>query len=429
MDNPMETKNQHSFAHARVLTQGDARFNTAAGNMSVYENCNFSRAEDGSDRTQEDKLFQRICKWLGDVSFNSIYSESLAKGTEGTGMWFIESQAFQRWAEGDLQILWGTGKPGAGKTILSSIVIDYLRKNFDKRKQTPVIFAYCRYTEKYSATQVFSSWVKQLLQHDRLNMQHIGQQFLSDESEEPRLTNRQLLQFLSAIASAYERIFIILDGLDEAEENDRQQLLDGIRSLPSNVHTLIMSRPLMSFEYLVPDAEFLDIQAHNEDIERFVETRIDEIPTLRAVLRGKDAAKDQLCAAIKEKSNGMFLVARLQVEALRDCININSLMTTLQELPTGVNDLYLHTLDRIEAQGPQKALLAKRTFLWMVYASETLQIQELQEALAVSLELETFDEDSIVTEELIHDVCSGLISIDLLKHARFIRMCPSLFTA
>ena len=63
-----------------------------------------------ADRPTEDKLFQRICKWLGDVSFNSIYSESLAKGTEGTGMWFIESQAFQRWAEGDLQILWGTGK-------------------------------------------------------------------------------------------------------------------------------------------------------------------------------------------------------------------------------------------------------------------------------------------------------------------------------
>jgi hypothetical protein len=124
---------QHNFAHARVLTSGDAQFNSAAGNVSVYENCTFSRgpeAEEGSGRAQgefrlrcmtlscdpvadwftEDKLFQRICKWLGDINFNSIYTESLAKGTEGTGMWFIKTEKFRRWAEGDLQILWGTGK-------------------------------------------------------------------------------------------------------------------------------------------------------------------------------------------------------------------------------------------------------------------------------------------------------------------------------
>jgi hypothetical protein len=192
-------------------------------------------------------------------------------------------------------------------TAPSSIVIDYLRTTFDQQKQISIIFAYCRYTEKYSATQIFSSWVKQFLQHNRSTIQYIGQYFLSDETEEPRMTNRQLLQFLSAIALAYERVFIVLDGLDEAEESDGQQLLDGLSSLPSNMHSLIMSRPLMLFEYLVPGAEFLDIQAQNEDIERFVETRIDEIPTLRAVLRGEDAAKDQLCAAIKEKSSGMWV--------------------------------------------------------------------------------------------------------------------------
>jgi hypothetical protein len=102
-------------------------------------------------------------------------------------------------------------------------------------------------------------------------------------------------------------------------------------------------------------------------------------------------------------------------------------MATLQELPTGVNDLYLHTLDRIESQGPQKALLAKRTFLWIAYALTPLKTEELQEALAVSLELETFDEDNIVTEELIHDVCSGLISLSY--YASFIRMFSSLLNA
>ncbi|RXW19484.1 hypothetical protein EST38_g6375 [Candolleomyces aberdarensis] len=423
-DDPIGDTNQHNFAHARVTTTGDARFNSVAGNMSVYENCVFSRepqAEEVGDRTQENTLFQRICKWLGDINFNSIYSESLSEGTEGTGMWFIRTQEFRRWAEVpeicNNHQLW---LAGAGKTILSSIVINYLQ-NLDQQNEIPVIFAYCRYSEKYSATQIFSSLVKQFLQLDQsTSMQYISQYLLSREKEESRPTNKQLLQVLSSIAATYERVFIVLDGLDEAGESDRQQLLDGLNSLPSNMHLLIMSRPLMSFEYLVPDAAFLDIQARNEDIERFVKKRIDEIPTLRAVLRGKDTARDQLCAAIKKKSRGMFLVARLQVEALKECINVKNLMNTLRELPTGVTDLYLHTLDRIESQDPQKALLAKRTFLWVAYALETLKIQQLQEALAVSLDSETFDEDSIVTEELIHDVCCGLISFESTRGARFI---------
>ena len=47
--------------------------------------------------------------------------------------------------------------------------------------------------------------------------------------------------------------------------------------------------------------------------------------------------------------------------------------------------------------------------------------------MAVNLESETFDEDSIVTKELIHDVCSGLIYLEGDFIARFIRMCSSRF--
>ncbi|KAJ2933272.1 hypothetical protein H1R20_g3805, partial [Candolleomyces eurysporus] len=64
---------QHTFAHARVLTNGDARFNTVAGNMNVYENCAFStevKANEGVDCAQESKLFQKISSWLGGYQFH-----------------------------------------------------------------------------------------------------------------------------------------------------------------------------------------------------------------------------------------------------------------------------------------------------------------------------------------------------------------------
>ena len=51
-----------------------------------------------------------ICSWLTNANFGTVYSVSLSKATEGTGMWFIESEEFVRWKRGELKILWGTGK-------------------------------------------------------------------------------------------------------------------------------------------------------------------------------------------------------------------------------------------------------------------------------------------------------------------------------
>ena len=53
---------------------------------------------------------ERICSCLANANFGTVYSVSLSKATEGTGMWFIESEEFVRWKRGELKILWGTGK-------------------------------------------------------------------------------------------------------------------------------------------------------------------------------------------------------------------------------------------------------------------------------------------------------------------------------
>ena len=110
---------------------------------------------------------------------------------------------------------------------------------------------------------------------------------------------------LSTICAVFEKVYVVLDGLDEAQEEVKIRLLEGINAFPSNTRTLIMSRPLKSFECLVPGVVLIDIEARNEDIELFVEKKIAQMPRLRMVLAGTEGEKRRICKTIKEKSGGM----------------------------------------------------------------------------------------------------------------------------
>ena len=110
-----------------------------------------------------------------------------------------------------------------------------------------------------------------------------------------------------------------------------------------------------------------------------------------------------------------------------------ALMNALETLPTRINDLYRHTLKRIDAQSEPEVLLAKKAILWLVYAIAPLSMDQLQHALATNVDLEIFDEDDIVRGEFIFDVCCGLISrphgsASPFIGLRLIRKCPSLYS-
>ena len=115
-----------------------------------------------------------------------------------------------------------------------------------------------------------------------------------------------------------------------------------------------------------------------------------------------------------------FLVASLQIEALKGCINVQSLMKKLETLPTGLNDLYEHTLTRIEAQGQEKASLAKRVLLWVVHAMQPISMEDIQLAVAIDLDSKSLDEDRLSPTQLLLDVCCGLVTTDNQK-ARLVR--------
>ena len=115
-----------------------------------------------------------------------------------------------------------------------------------------------------------------------------------------------------------------------------------------------------------------------------------------------------------------FLVAALQIESLKHCISVKKLRQVVESLPSGLDDLYRCTWRRIEAQTEDEVSLATTAIIWLTYAYQSLTVTELQHALAVSDNMEGFDEDDIVAEELIISVCCGLIVVD--GESRIVRL-------
>jgi len=115
-----------------------------------------------------------------------------------------------------------------------------------------------------------------------------------------------------------------------------------------------------------------------------------------------------------------FLAAALQIESLKSCTSINSLRKAIKSLPSDLDDIYRSTLKRIKTQTKEDISLAGRAITLLTHAYRSLKITELQHALGVYNDMETFNDDDVVNEGAIVSVCCGLIVVD--KESETVRL-------
>jgi len=106
------------------------------------------------------------------------------------------------------------------------------------------------------------------------------------------------------------------------------------------------------------------------------------------------------------------LGAALQIESLKNSTTVNQLRKSANLLSSDIDDIYSTSWQRIKAQSTEWAVLAEWAIIWLTHAYRPLKIVELQHALAVQCDRETFDNDDVTDEETIVSVCCGLITID-----------------
>jgi len=196
---------------------------------------------------QENEQRRKSIARLSTIDFEATHDDISSSRVKGTGKWLLDSTAFRDWLQQSSSnaILWCYGIPGAGKTTMSSLIIDHLRTLQGDSPSSGVAGIYCTYKEPQTIANLLGSMLQQLV--ERLD------ELPPSLSGERPLSLREISAALSEVFPKYGQIFLVIDALDECTSaidllKEVQKLCGSASRMSHPTFLLIqpcLSRPVM----------------------------------------------------------------------------------------------------------------------------------------------------------------------------------------
>ncbi|OJJ81299.1 uncharacterized protein ASPGLDRAFT_68634 [Aspergillus glaucus CBS 516.65] len=140
----------------------------------------------------------------------------------GTGQWLLESTKYQGWLKSDKQMLFCPGIPGAGKTILTAVVINDLMMQCFTNQTIGLAYIYCNFQwkDKQKAEDLLASILKQLSQCQSSLLESVKELYEQHKDRWTQPSLDELSTALQFVLVTYSRVFFIVDALDECQASD-----------------------------------------------------------------------------------------------------------------------------------------------------------------------------------------------------------------
>ncbi|KAJ7019592.1 ankyrin repeat domain-containing protein [Mycena alexandri] len=373
--------------------------------------------EEGIDITR-----RAFLDWLSPLNFFLRQADISRVRTKGTGEWLLKHPLFLQWESSSESTLWCHGIPGAGKSVLVSMVVDHLSAAYRNNRDIGVACIYLNHKEAENQTPsrlLAAIWRQLVLDRDvgsiaeNLYKQH------QEKGTAPSL--EEVDNVVSSSLKEFSQVFIIVDAMDEYPEFQREILLQHLAVMGSNVNLMITSRPNISPESCsLPNLETLDIQAAPGDIQVYINAQIESSPHLSRHIRRKPELREEILTKVMDAADGMFLLAKLYVQFLSTKNTIGHVREALKEPPKNLYHSYDIAMQQIEAQNEDNRKTAHSTLIWVVNAKRPLTVSELTVALAIKPGAQSLDEDYVLDIETVLAVCAGLVIVD--KESSVVRL-------
>ncbi|KAH8702685.1 hypothetical protein GQ44DRAFT_597186, partial [Phaeosphaeriaceae sp. PMI808] len=335
-----------------------------------------------------------VCRNALFLTDPSVDRESLisAKGTRvaGTCEWITHNESYRAWLNGSTRLLWISGGPGKGKTMLSVFLTEELEKKTVGREDAQLVYYFCSHQDEKRNTvvAVLRGLVRQIITKRPQLVQHALPYFEPPERIQQTLSSLETLWIIfSKLVRDAElgAVFCVLDGLDECDEGALRVLLPRIVSLlaPAATSTCttafrlaIVSRDLHGLQGCVrvkldPD--------YNEkvvsDIERFIFTRVDELARLEGF---NDEFRVTVQTTLLARAEGTFLWVGFAMHELSQKLTCSQVLKSLNDLPGGLPKIYGRMLLQIPSEWRDTT---SKILRWVTLAQRPLQLQELAAAV------------------------------------------------
>ncbi|KAH9241070.1 hypothetical protein K456DRAFT_1813056, partial [Colletotrichum gloeosporioides 23] len=374
----------------------------------------------------------KILDWLTPTDYGKQNSDFFSRRHPGTGQWFLNSKPFKTWLASQGKTLFCPGIPGSGKTIIASVVVNFLRDVYQSQT-IGLAYIYCNYQRQneQDLRSFLASILKQLSQTLSTLPQCIRRLYdeHADSKEDPPI--EKLIDAIVMVSKSILNVFVVVDALDECRTSDDwtscfTSHLSRIQ-VEADVNIMYTSRHVFEIETLFDTCLRQRISAKSDDVGMFIDSRLQNL--LERVQGGSQLGKT-IKSAVIGLVDGMFLLARLYLDVLHDTTSVAEVRKALKQLQYRnsksdrddekrhiLKQAYDQAMERIKMQKPNSRNLGIRTLAWVTFAERPLTKNELQHALAIEETDTKFDHENVRTIELILSACAGLVTIDEQSNA------------
>ncbi|KAK4194291.1 hypothetical protein QBC40DRAFT_37918, partial [Triangularia verruculosa] len=328
------------------------------------------------------------------------------KQHHGSCQWLTESNVFQAWIDGkenpeadDVQIprakryfmdlsfpvLWLSGRPGTGKSIATSHIINYLgSRNLD------CSFYFFRPDDPLGATSasLLRSLALQMAESSHqarqaiLNM--IDEEIAIDHEDHYGLVDKLFIKgILRADFSTPH--FWVIDAVDDCMKESLPMFISMISKLHKTIplRILLTSRPgghlakLFDSERTRFAVQQTGLSGSLQDIQRFVRSNCPQL--------GDGQVRETFISKLISKSKGSFLCISLTMARLEDLYSLEEMDQALMTMPAKMDSLYSRITKSLENSASYQ--LARCVLGWIICAKRPLLAQELYEAVKLDIGL------------------------------------------
>jgi Cdc6-like AAA superfamily ATPase len=260
-------------------------------------------------KRQDDQERRTILDWLTKIDYGTQQSDFIGRRQEGTGQWLLDSDEFQRWSNGSKQTLFCPGIPGAGKTMITSIIVEHLQTNFRNDLGIGIAYLYCNFRQQseQKPANLLASLLKQLVQEQLSVPESVKSLYKRHRDKRTRPSFDEISNVLYSVIAEYSKTFIVIDALDECQASDgsRKRLLSEIFNLQikTGANLFATSRFIPDITNEFEGSISLEIRANDEDVRSYIEGYISRLPS--CVTRSRDL-QGEIKAQITKAVDGMY---------------------------------------------------------------------------------------------------------------------------
>ncbi|KAM7184541.1 hypothetical protein V8F20_012187 [Naviculisporaceae sp. PSN 640] len=367
-----------------------------------------------------DALTTEETSWLHSLytADYAFHKSTIPRPVDGTCRWFLQHSKYTKWDEADSSsLLWVSGDPGCGKSVLSSFLVDKLTLNsLVTSQQYTTLYFFCddKMQDHRDASAIMRGILHQLVS-DRPGVlkRHGGAHF---KTKGTRAAN-ELLTLWDLFQNIIQDeecppLVIVIDALDECEEKSRHRFLSLVAEFYSGskygsmatsrainavshsmstkkntVKMLITSRPEISiaesFEMAL-DVVRLKAEEETANISKDVLLVTQQrLQTTLSRFNPPAHVMETLTQRFADKAGHTFLWSFLMIQMIERSAEASeeALEEMLMELPDGLDDIYERILARCgQGRNRQKARNALHV---IVSAARALTLDELNFAISV----------------------------------------------